>query len=468
MEDGGIFAAVIEPLDAGELRGVATLGASALAATPEALRRYDPGAASADLDDRGLALYAAAALDLAGGAVDLLATDEGLQEIAGQATGEPRLAPSPIQDLLPAPPDRIVGAGGDLWLQAGGRLYAWRGGELSEITAGEPRTGPLAAGGVYGGLPVIWAAGDASLVALSRGGWEVVAEIAAEDLGGAGDGAGDSAGIGAVGTDRDGALWAIRAGGGDLLRIAPEGDLSRYALPAPARWVGAHPEAAGAWALTDAGLYRVEGGEAAAYALADTGGLIPEPGAVDRLGRLVFASEGGLWRVGRSRVLLLTGLTGTAAAPEEIAGAREVRAVATLPEEIATLEAWIDGEPLALDGDTATVLASGWADGRPHTLRAAATWQGGESAEAEAVFTSLDVGVVTWAGQIGPLYEAECALCHGGGTETILDTPEAWEARIDDILANVRSGAMPLGRDPLSAVEVATIEAWQAGGFLSE
>ncbi len=464
LSDAGGFSAVVEQLAAGTYTGLAALPTAVLASTATEIALYEPGEQAISVDDRGIDLYGAAQLSGvsgaagggagldAGGEMAVLATAAGLMELAG--AGEDRYAgASALQAILPGAPTRVAAAGADLWVQIGGELYCWRNGALQRAGVGEVSLdGPLAAGGQRGGLPVIWAAGDEQVVAISRGGRALVEAVETR------------AAVGSMGADSAGTLWAAEDGA--LLEIPPEGEPRRYALPEAVTWAGAGTGAAGAWALTAGGLYRVEGDQ---YALAGLDGLIPEPGVVDGQGRLVFASEGGLWRVGRDRELLLVGMAGTVAAPEQIEGIREVRLVPTFPDRIATLEARIGDLPLEISGDSSVVIdASQWFDGADHTLTATATWSDGGAATGSAVFRSEDVGVVSWAGQIGPIYTEQCALCHGGDTETLLDSPEAWQARIDDILANVRSGAMPLGRDPLSAAQIAMIDAWKEGGFLLE
>ncbi|HEY8430170.1 MAG TPA: cytochrome c [Sandaracinaceae bacterium] len=73
----------------------------------------------------------------------------------------------------------------------------------------------------------------------------------------------------------------------------------------------------------------------------------------------------------------------------------------------------------------------------------------------------------TWSGHVRPIHEAHCAACHGaeGPAVTRLDTREAWMARADTIVFNVREGRMPLNRPPLSQRELALIEAWIESGF---
>ena len=111
----------------------------------------------------------------------------------------------------------------------------------------------------------------------------------------------------------------------------------------------------------------------------------------------------------------------------------------------------------------ATVDPEGLEPG-PYELVAVADYGDRQSEARLSLFLGADFEP-TWADDIQPLYEAQCALCHGGAATTVLEAPEDWSARIDDILFNVRAGNMPLGGDPLSDLDVAVIEAWAAAGY---
>ena len=53
----------------------------------------------------------------------------------------------------------------------------------------------------------------------------------------------------------------------------------------------------------------------------------------------------------------------------------------------------------------------------------------------------------------------------GGDADTVLDGVEAWQTRIDDIIEQIDSGAMPLGASPLSQDDIDRIRAWRDAGF---
>ncbi len=126
-----------------------------------------------------------------------------------------------------------------------------------------------------------------------------------------------------------------------------------------------------------------------------------------------------------------------------------------------SVEITIDGE--AVGTELATVEVARWGDDASHVLRAEVRWADGEGAVTEVSFSAAVL--VTWAGEIEPLYQERCAACHSGDTESVLDSAESWAAEIDAILGMVSSGAMPIGGPALTEAEVAAITAWRDGGF---
>ena len=75
------------------------------------------------------------------------------------------------------------------------------------------------------------------------------------------------------------------------------------------------------------------------------------------------------------------------------------------------------------------------------------------------------MGIPTWESDIKPLYEVHCALCHGGSTYTLLDEKDLWVDRIEMIMDQVQSGAMPQDAPSLSIDQISIIQLWMDGGF---
>ena len=74
-------------------------------------------------------------------------------------------------------------------------------------------------------------------------------------------------------------------------------------------------------------------------------------------------------------------------------------------------------------------------------------------------------GEVLWDTDISPLNVQYCLDCHAGGTNTELNTKQAWIDKIDRVLFNVVDGTMPLGDTMLSQEEISLIETWRDNGF---
>jgi hypothetical protein len=74
----------------------------------------------------------------------------------------------------------------------------------------------------------------------------------------------------------------------------------------------------------------------------------------------------------------------------------------------------------------------------------------------------------TWSGDILPLFQQKCEVCHGiRGSARLLNEQQLWRSEIERILAALRSGKMPLPPDlPVPAPEIEKIEGWRAGGYL--
>ena len=99
-----------------------------------------------------------------------------------------------------------------------------------------------------------------------------------------------------------------------------------------------------------------------------------------------------------------------------------------------------------------------------HVIDVSVAWNDGRTADLYREVT-LGAGVITWDEHVRVLFEDRCAQCHGGTSETVLETPEAWVERYERILELVITQQMPLGLQPLTSAETALIQAWGDGGF---
>lgn len=417
----------------------------------------EPGASAPDeLDDGGLTLLDAAVV--ADGDT-LLATTEGVWTLVEE--GDAIDVRGSGLDGYTGAVERLGAWGRDTWLGTDTGLFVARNGWITEIRVDDqPASGPFALGGTVSERDVVWVSGGFGVAALETksGAFEPLAWRHGE--------APDSMAV-----DGSGTLWA--ASEGELVRGDEDGSLRRYALPEAVLSVFASPETRGAWVHADGALYHANGEDL--YRVQGADDLIADLGAAaaaraDELGRLLVPTSEGLYRLAEAPTLLVVGLQDG----DELDGTVELTFVPTRPDDVTALSADIDGVALTVEGDasegwTATLDASAWLDGEEHALASSATYEDGTVVSSGAIsFLSTALGDVNWKEHIEPIYDENCAVCHGGATETLLDTPELWQERIDDIIVNVSSGAMPLGRDPLTELQVAIIEAWRDGGFVLE
>lgn len=431
--------AFVEVLSEGSVTGAAAAAHRIVLGGDEGLTVLETGAAPAALSG-GVGPPRAAAVHA--GEV-LVLTDEALAVVAAG-----QLAHTPLADALDGVPAEMAAAGGALWLRTDGGVWLLRGETLGAVRVeGRTPTGPLAAGVDGDGVPVAWIGAEGRLVAVDAGGVvRADREIAVDD----------------VAVDAGGRVWA--AAQGTLVVGGVDGPWHRYAFPEGVTAVAAAPTAAGAWVLAGGTVYRGVGGETPESFEVLAADVVPDGIAADPLGRLL-AWDGDLHRVTAGRVIEVLGL----ADGDAIEDGAVVTLVPTAPEEVEVVTVTVDG--IALDvtpGDgtwSATIDAAAWAGEGTRALTAEAVYAGGQVASSGVRFTVGALGDVTWSEHVGPLQAARCAVCHAGDTATVLDDAATWQARVDDILAQVEAGSMPLSADPLTDGEIALIRAWRDGGF---
>ncbi len=374
----------------------------------------------------------------------LVLTEDGLSVVAAED-----LAVTPLAAALDAAPDELTGAGDSLWMRVDDALWLLRGDQLGTVAVPERVfTGPLAAGIAPNGASMAWIGAEDRLVGVDvAGNVRVDRELAVTRLA----------------ADLDG-VWAIVDG--ELVRGAVEGGWRRYALPAEVADLAADPGAAGAWVRAGDEVFHVSSdGVTETFDRLDVG-LVPVGMATDPLGRLVAWNE-DLHRVTAGRVVEVLGLEDL----DVVDVAATVTILPTSPEEVDWVAVTVDDGGLDVtqnaDGSwSARVDAIAWADGERHTLVATASYTSGAAVQSASLrFTAGAVGDATWSEHVEPIYVNECAVCHAGDTATLLNSPAVWQDRIEDILQQVETGAMPLADDPLTDGEIAVITAWRDGGF---
>ncbi|MFT4621721.1 MAG: hypothetical protein ACI8PZ_000373 [Myxococcota bacterium] len=347
-------------------------------------------------------------------------------------------------DLALAVPGHLVelqGRDGVIWLRTTTGLHRWTDGRVEALTVdGLPALGPFAPGGVVDGERVVWLSGEFGLAAVSVGTLEVLArrpgavhDVAADAQGQAWAVLGDG-------------LWTWGSAGWEMVRV-------------PASEVAASPDRDGCWASAGGTVWWLD----------DEATAVEGPALVG----LNATSLGVMGMDGADLVRVSTAHEAVVLGPADAAVLDAPAHVVVLPTDIAAAPAvrvTLDGielptEPLGvLPGWRATVDPALFA-GADAALAVQVVWPDDTVDVPPWTVAGALLGPVTWDDQVGPLYGDRCAHCHDNGTETILSTPDAWQARIGDILIEVDEGRMPLGGPQLTASEIALIRAWADGGF---
>lgn len=351
----------------------------------------------------------------------MVLTDQGL--LAGQGL----LGRSALEEET-GPLRAVQGAGDALLLEGETGLFAWRAGQLFAL---EGYSAP-AAMGLDQSLTVQRGRHQVRLVR-SGAGW---AELEQERLR-----------ADAVGVDGQGMRWTLV--GPDLLRS----DGAGWGLPSAGGTLHTCAQAEGAWVVDEQGMGWFFDSQPQLRA------RVPEGAVLDGQCRWLVADYSGLSRHAAGRPVGLWGLQ----IGERVVGDTPLVVLPSLPEQVAEVTLAVNGEAQILDAGAWVLEPAQWPEGG--TLDVVVTYEDSTSSTLERSFEVVDAGQPTWTEDVEPLYNTHCALCHTNGTETLLNDAQAWEDNIDVILSSVSSGAMPLGKTPLTGAEIATIRAWQAGGF---
>lgn len=350
----------------------------------------------------------------------------------------------------------LCGDADQLWLQTSTGVVVWRGDLLADLLVdGTPATGPVACEGRYLDEPVSWVADREQVHAVSASSTQF-RQLATEALPGPVD---------SIAVDVSGRPWA--SVGGDLYRRR-DGEWQRVRIGDAVWTVLGGARASGVWAITKQGPRYVPVGERPTVARPVSGpGIDTEPlgrWRTDDLGRLLVRDATGLHRLSVGRPLWLDGIR----SGEELVGARSLTVLPSFASDVTTLSLTVleAGVEIPVEQGEA-LLDANQLPGGQFTLEARVEYHDGESTVARRRFwTRGQPGAITWSSDVAPIHEGSCALCHTNTAETILDGPDAWEATLDGILSQVRSGAMPLGRPDLTAEQISVIEAWADGGFV--
>ena len=383
----------------------------------------------------------------------LVVTEQGVRFFDGE------LWPSPLQDALTGEAQALVTRGPARWVRDdAGWHWSFDSAWSTPTLDGEPADAALAP--VTPSSAWLQRGDTAILLARSPGegiGWEI---------------RGDAffPGLRAIAADGDGVLWATD--GLDLLLHADGEDDSLGAPPAadateddPALAsvadVRASVDASGVWVQTTDGAWHGDATGLSAVDVPDGWWL-----GVDALGGLVVRTDNeGSPALDVTRAGPALGLWDV---PAVVGGTQRVD-VTLDPRpltDLTELQLRLDDTVLDVpDAPPFTVRLP--LDGLPrglHTVTATGAW-GSEPVEVTAEL-DLQSGVVTWADHVRPLAQDECLACHSGNAETILETSEDWQARIELIVEVLEQQKMPLGTETgLPEEQIELVRLWAAGGF---
>lgn len=358
--------------------------------------------------------------------------------------------PSPLQEAIGEPALALFADQADAWWlldETGWRRRAE--GAISRITIdGVPTKGSLATDGTIDGTAVTWLTArngpdDPFVIAVDGSGTLVESNVF-ED-------------VRHIAVDATGRTWV--ADGRRLQERSPAGTWTAHTFASAVAEVRAHADSDRIWVRTVDGVYTGthEG----------VGPTEPPEGrwlGVDPLGRLLVVHDEGVRRASVDLPVQVLDI------PEGAIDTPTTLTVSpSLADDVTNVTMGLDGAPI--DGAAPESAPWSWTvdpaayDAGTHTVDIEVTWADGRTRSLSRE-VELGAGEVTWDDNVLFLFEDRCQQCHGGTSETVLETPEAWIAKFDRILELVESQQMPLGLEPLPESELALLRAWRAGGFL--
>lgn len=353
---------------------------------------------------------------------------------------------SPLANALTGAPQALTGESdrATLWLRDDGGWLRWQRSSSARINLdGAPANGPIALGGQVAGQGASW---------VSRGGDEgVVAALAADNTVLESETFDD---VRSMTATSDGRLWL--ADGRYLQVRDAAGVWTEFRFDSAVSDVWGHPATPNVFIRTVDGDFFGDIEGVAPIDLPD--GMVI---GADHRDRLYGKNGDGTWAASPSPTVALLDLP---AAPLDV----PTTVTVDPPDrtQVTAVMINVDGEATALDP------APPWRfqvrpdtlEPGPHTFQATVSWSGGRTEQVERPF-EIAQRIVTWDEDVQILFEDRCAQCHGGSSETVLETPDAWVLQFDRILELVEGGQMPLSQRALDDDELGLLRAWRTGGF---
>lgn len=379
----------------------------------------------------------------------LLAASDGIHALHEQG-----LVRSPLSDALAGlEPVDLLSAGGEgaytLWIAGRTQLAYWSDGQVHTVAPqGLPTSDCRLASTLEGpDRRWVWAACAGRLYALVPGpeGLQAQAQVDVSD-------------VRSLAADGVETLWVVN-GAGEVWSRDPGDAWRPHTFASDALRVRA--DGPDAWFETMSGLWHHGPSGFAAVNSPTSLGLLAS--LAD--GQVLLQTAEGLVRGSLRRGIRFEGL-----APNALIEAPTLVTLAVVtPAQVESVLARLDDAPLSVREDlgwSVFVDTSSLSDGS-HELQVEVTYADGEQVQSSLRFSYYAGPVPTWTGDVQPIFEARCAICHGNQSGARrLDGAELWQEQITSILENVTTERMPLPPNPpLTREELDRIEGWVAAGF---
>ena|GEM_PF-3750476 len=360
---------------------------------------------------------------------------------------------SPAQDLLATPrPNKEV----DIWIGSDEGIELWRAGRLFKMNVGDmPSKQPiLSFGAPYEGAPAIWVASESTVYAIVLQSDEVLVypDLLPEAL--------DNHPIEGMIVDGEGTLWLLV--NGVLRSRGYDGQWYMHTQPSDVTSIIGSIHAQQMWIEASGEIWRHQGGVFRKVANLPSSTLL----GMSESGYAVISNQTGIKRLEVGRDIPIEGLSDGAL----VAGL--VQAIIRPPDstKVEKIEALLDGSQIEVKPFPWRVEfdAENLTDGF-HSLVVSVTYSDGSaSGNARIGFFVGLASTPTWGLEISFISQNRCQLCHNatGGNARDLSSKERWVEEIDQIIAALRSGRMPLPPYPsLTEGMVDRLETWRDANF---
>ncbi len=361
------------------------------------------------------------------------------------------LVRSPLSDAANLTPFGLlsVAHGGvrELWLAGQSGIAVWSGGQLNVV---HPEGLPVAQcvmtfGAKIGDQEAVWMACEGQLYALTRTQGGYLAHLQTEVIG-----------AHTLAVDDTQTLWSVD-GQGTVWSRSPVGVWRSHDFASDVEAV--FEAGKGVWFRTMTGLWHHDNsGFAKVMSPTPTAVYAGLPG-----GQVLLQTSAGLARGFTEREVRIVGL-----APDSLLEAStRLTAYPVQPQLVEEVRMTLDGVDLSLDSDWGFELDPRTLQDGSHELVTSVDYDDGQQLQATLRFSYYSGPAPTWSDDVSGIYDDHCSVCHwAGGGARVLDSSQAWQTEIEDIINNVRSGRMPLPPNRLlSAEQIERIEGWKAAGY---